>query len=733
MKKHSFLARLVLASLLASSPVLSALPATIPVTVSHVEWRETFQPTLNFELRRVPPASAAEAVFGANALSDRLSPAVATWSLTALGGLPYAGSLPTDTLQDGEYILACWTGPAEFSPGEPYGCTRFTTITNQIPRVSIEIFEVNGSMPRINLATLKSDREAWDSAAIEVPTNTPPSLANSAATIRRIAVNGSAQSGEVLLRRSLANGTILTEADLIASLADGVGDLDWDGPLSSATNATYSIEFAGLTASFLNRFEAGSAQTAVTGLAVVNGVAKWKHPNAIAKAYPACQVRVWSNAACTSLVWDSGVIAAPPRESDGLYCLILPETACPAIGTTYYIGVSMLDAKFTSPDNNETRVSFTPTPIPGGVWLGGRISNISIPVAVSAVDWRAAPAPRSLRFEARKIASTNLLGFATTDYRAAPFLFGEASASWTVPITRGLPYVGTLPPVAAALPAGDYILSCWEGSGDYTPAVRYGCSRFTISGWLVSPARVSIELSEINPLFPRIDLATGATDRQFWNFSDCIATLEFKAPAPAIVHIDRTAINDLTGDYYERIFREEDVVDAFRVLPGQGTITEADILAALPPSEGDIDWGGAVATFKANGMLWPTITNVVYRASIGGLAVDFNRRLGKGSTQSAVTNLTVSAGVATWRQPLPVAQTYPACQVRVWSNAACTTLVWDSGVIRAPARDANGYYHYALPPEAVPPSGSTWYVGVSMLDAKFASPGDNETHAAFTP
>ena len=764
----------------------------IQVHVSHVEWRETFQPTLNFELRRVPSALAVQSARGSSALGKHLSPVVGTWNVSATNSLPFVGTLPIEDLADGDYILACWTGAAVFTPGEPYGCARFTATSGVQGRVAIELAEVNASMPRLDLSAILArqaafvqemgemaeghdddpayvaarnicfadckafiDRGAWAqgdlSASYHIGADNAPGKMR--VRVIRSAINGNTLDGVVVLDRMFPNEerNVLTEADMLANTSLG-WDLDWDGavqayvdadlPWGEIVNVTYRIVIGegtiaddetnnNLCALFVNRFEYGVLQAPVTDLAVSSGVATWLHVNAISKAYPACQVRVWSDSTYETLKWDSGVVRAPMRDANGYYHFNLPAEAIPPTGSSYYIGVSMLDAKFTAPDDDyETRSQFDNSAGETPRGLIDAVANVTVPVSVSAVDWRAAAAPSSLRFEARKIASTDLLDFAPADYKDAPYIFGEALASWTVPITKGLPYVGNLPPVPAKLPVGDYVLSCWEGDSDYQVGNRFGCARFTIATGESTTSRVFVEITEIHPSVPRIDLTAGTTDRELWDFEGFDATSEGQVTADAkIVHTNRTAINGSSSSSYEAL----DVATPFRLVPGQRFISEADLLIGQDLGH-DLDWGGAVQAYVDASLAWGEIVNVTYRIVIGSnsFSTSFSNGYTYGICDLAVTNLMVSDGVASWRHASDIDKSLPACQIRVWSDSGYTTLKWDSEVIKAPVRDADGYYRFTLPAAAIPPSGSTWYIGVSMCDAKFTEGDEDETRVSFT-
>ena len=126
---------------------------------------------------------------------------------------------------------------------------------------------------------------------------------------------------------------------------------------------------------FKNVFEALTAQTPTTPEESLSGMEysgyptiRWTHVNTVNKAYPEFCVRFYaSNANGDSVVYDSGPLPAPTRDEAGMYEWTAPVKAGDttasgvtlATGTTYYWAVSMLDAKYTAYNSNETRIPFT--------------------------------------------------------------------------------------------------------------------------------------------------------------------------------------------------------------------------------------------------------------------------------------------------------------------------------------------------------------------------------------
>ncbi len=91
-----------------------------------------------------------------------------------------------------------------------------------------------------------------------------------------------------------------------------------------------------------------------------------------------------------------------------------------------------------------------------------------------------------------------------------------------------------------------------------------------------------------------------------------------------------------------------------------------------------------------------------------------------------------------WSHVNSISKAYPAFQLKIYA-ADQSTVVYDSGVQQAPARDVNGMYEWTAPVYAgmVTPQGyvfdsaNDYYWAVSMLDAKFTAFNDAETKTPF--
>ena len=252
------------------------------------------------------------------------------------------------------------------------------------------------------------------------------------------------------------------------------------------------------------------------------------------------------------------------------------------------------------------------------------------------------------------------------------------------------------------------------------------------------------------------EVSQTCTDRGYWD-PDSLASVYYigtntvSVTSNILVRVLRSAINGLDMDDAGHKFSSEKVlVSRDLAASGNGFLTEADLYACLKKGEGDIDWGGAVANFKANGKLWPTITNVAYRVVVYGgtvngfeynnnLSTMFINKFEKGSSQTAVTDKEMGTycGQPTfmWKHKNSIGKAYPAFRLRVFdSDDDDATCIFDSGVQRAPTRDGNGRYSWTAPlwtgamtaSNVVFKADTTYYWAVSMLDAKFTDFSDDD-------
>ena len=250
---------------------------------------------------------------------------------------------------------------------------------------------------------------------LEPGTNMPSSVSQVRVRIVRHSINGAWRGNYNASTRAyqyatgvvydgylnLGENPAFTEDLLMQNSAGAQFDLDW-GNISSAAStigvsaSVYSVKYAVvigegsvgatttnnyLATTFVNGFETsrtGTTPRLPSGtLTEPQPTFTWRHDNSIGKAYPAFQLRVYkgSTATAANLIYDSGIRRAPPRDINGLYSWTPDDLHVgEAVGANkvfennanYCWTVSMLDAKFTTANSNETRRNFR-TAVVGGV------------------------------------------------------------------------------------------------------------------------------------------------------------------------------------------------------------------------------------------------------------------------------------------------------------------------------------------------------------------------------
>ena len=443
-------------------------------------------------------------------------------------------------------------GDGAWTAGEPYGVATDVDVNWSRAVVSMELTDTAPQMFRIDLAAAAQSNDFEAQKALNdrgvrssVSADANKALADDRAgqdmpgekeTATRVRlllseVNGIAASvssasaavvGGVALdvTKNLAAGPLLTERDLLQT---GVMDLGWgeSGLLqsqakavgvyaASITSATYRVVLGDgpvntrnpsnincLATMFVNRYEYGAlgAQSRCTPAnagAIVHSAQptfSWTHANAIGKDYPAFRLRVWK-ADGTTLVYDSGVQKAPPRDADGLYSwappiyadMVTPAGVVFATTNNYKWSVSMLDAKFSTPNTTETKCDFR-LECSG---VGGAVGDYgAVDVCVKYFG------PATCSFKAATLAGlVRVQAFTSPDFSGAPaaeayLKDGEAMASQTDAgancVLKGLP-PGTYYVRAYIDSDGSGAWSSWEswgyandvGTGSKTPYTPKG-------------------------------------------------------------------------------------------------------------------------------------------------------------------------------------------------------------------------------------------------------------------
>jgi hypothetical protein len=218
---------------------------------------------------------------------------------------------------------------------------------------------------------------------------------------------------------------------------------------------------------FVVPYQLGTTQT----LAEPKGVATsesgnaptftWTHNNNI-KDYPAFQLRVYRKDN-NALVFDTGAARAPVKNSRGVYSYTAPlyvgmKTPTGQIfesGVEYYYTVSMLDAKFKTPNANETKCYFT---MNVNSLAGGLSDYGMIPVAVKYMG--PGNTDNTIRVEA----------FTKPDFAGSPVGVGY------VGYTDSLSAINTiaLNSIVSGLPLGkEYYLAAYIDTNNWPEALDY--------------------------------------------------------------------------------------------------------------------------------------------------------------------------------------------------------------------------------------------------------------------
>lgn len=348
-------------------------------------------------------------------------------------------------------------------------------------------------------------------------------------------------------------------------------------------------------------------------------------------------------------------------------------------------------------------------------------------------------------------------------------------ATWTINgDTYDFPIEHLLPTDGMRIPEGNYIIEAWideSGDGKFIPGEPYGCARAYDLASDASPDTIGIELMEVHPSMPRIDLEkmidgmpatsaadastphpvsdsvakqlAAATDRGRWGLtwatvepSDYPGSKEDYANTRLTrVRIVRSKIS--SSSHMAVLF------DHYFELSVRSVMTEADLLA-----DGllDLDWGTLTLAWTGTPN---SLTSATYRLVVGNVDVGedddgctqniplvFVNRFETGTKQSKTTPDSslvnkVYAGSPTfrWSHTSPIDKPYLEFRLHVYADENKTTKVYDSQVQEAPARDASGMYEWTAPIQAgvttdegaTLAEGTTYYWAVSMLDSKYTT------------
>ncbi len=343
-----------------------------------------------------------------------------------------------------------------------------------------------------------------------------------------------------------------------------------------------------------------------------------------------------------------------------------------------------------------------------------------------------------------------------------------------------LPAVYALATDGLRIPEGDYVIECWideTGDGKFQPGEPYGCARAYGLSSASAPARLDIELTEVHPSIPRVDLSriiagmpqtvetpssphpvsdsdfaqiAAATDRGQWNIPwAAVEASNYPGVRPAESRLTRIRVVRSKFVMYDGLSyaaTADTILDRYFELSERSVMTEADILA---DGNIELDFGGATKDWVDNFQGAPAaLGGTTYRIVIGdgkvasseagcdqNLPILFTNHYETiGVTPSIVTpdealEDKVYTGRPTfrWSHENTIAKKYSAFILFVYADDSGTTKVYDSGVLPAPARDAGGMYEWTAPiyagmttDEGVTlAAGTTYYWCAQMLDAKF--------------
>ena len=299
-----------------------------------------------------------------------------------------------------------------------------------------------------------------------------------------------------------------------------------------------------------------------------------------------------------------------------------------------------------------------------------------------------------------------------------------------------------------------------DSSGTYTPGEPYGIVQGVNVSW--SGVSAEIELTDVSPVTPRFDVWASGT--ALYNQTNAPVAGEadvLSADKPVRVRVVRWKLDDAIN--YNMAFPARVVLDKMMDPRIATTLTEADFLGE---DSHDIDWDyfssevansagvvyGNYQVVKADYLVvigdgqtsWlnSTESNKFVTASTQVITrrFDANRVLPVPVSASSVSPVSSASGVVNSANPTfawtIASDTYTAFRVQV-TNA--TETIYDSGILRAPARDADGVYRWTAPlyVDDMSPDNklfankSTYGWRVSMYNAKFRNDAYSTVAAPF--
>lgn len=378
---------------------------------------------------------------------------------------------------------------------------------------------------------------------------------------------------------------------------------------------------------------------------------------------------------------------------------------------------------------------------------------------------------------------------ATNALSSASSIVARVRVAWT---PQGYSGGRAFAPLPLEDPAGPIVCSIFadmDGSGAWTPGEPYGASWEFTYLWGQSSFLVGVGLSDTCPSFMRCDLAGMIANnsfdaqatlndrgvngyRYYANKSvddDNLDYLEAGTDMPSVksqvrVRIVRHSINGAwRGNYNSSThtyqYAAGVVFDDYLNLEVNPTFAEDRLLqnTVASATQLDLDWDGLATPASSVGVSsFATVYSVKYVVVIGegsvtatttnnNIATCFVNAFEDAATQTKAEPIDISTGTNfqrsvafSWRHDSPK-KAFPAFRLRVYKTSG-DTLIYDTGVRRAPPRDTSGVYHWSPPDlwvgEQTPKNlvfldGTNYYWTVSMLDAKHTTPNSSETKSYF--
>ena len=306
-----------------------------------------------------------------------------------------------------------------------------------------------------------------------------------------------------------------------------------------------------------------------------------------------------------------------------------------------------------------------------------------------------------------------------------------------------------------------FVVFVVDEGGSWKPGAPYGVAKDVDVGW--SDAEFTVELTRTTPIMARYDLksalgggdgSSDPTDRGTVNTCMGYATNDVSRYPGTGLSVNPESLTRVrvVRNWINRTTATADVLlDRKFNLSTHPSLTEADLLA---DGQFDLDWGTLLPAFGGSvaGLESATYRVVIGDGEVGtvenygnNLPILFSNRF---ETQRRQTKTVPDPKLAQieyagrptfrWSHTNSIDKAYPAFQLKIF-KADGATVVYDSGVQRAPARDSLGMYEWTAPVYAgmVTPQGevltttNNYFWAVSMLDAKFTAFNDSEDKTPF--